>query len=176
MSRRMLAIVVAVAALVAAAVVVVPAGAKKVPAAPSKATLVARSGTKVAINKYIEDTSRWTPGSISIKSGGTLTLRSAGGAPHTFSIVKASQLPRTAKQVEQCKVCGQLAQAHGADPNSDAPPQKILVDTGTSGFDQPGDSVFFQKTTKVKITAKKGTTLLFMCAVHPWMQGKVVVR
>jgi hypothetical protein len=25
------------------------------------------------------------------------------------------------------------------------------------------------------VTAKAGTTLYFMCAVHPWMQGKVKV-
>jgi len=25
------------------------------------------------------------------------------------------------------------------------------------------------------VTAKPGTTLYFLCAVHPWMQGKIVV-
>ena len=25
------------------------------------------------------------------------------------------------------------------------------------------------------MTAKKGTTLYFMCAIHPWMQAKVIV-
>jgi hypothetical protein len=24
-----------------------------------------------------------------------------------------------------------------------------------------------------KVTAKKGSTLYFMCLIHPWMQGKV---
>jgi plastocyanin len=27
----------------------------------------------------------------------------------------------------------------------------------------------------IKVTAKPGTTLHFFCAVHPWMQGKIVV-
>jgi len=26
------------------------------------------------------------------------------------------------------------------------------------------------------VTAKPGTTLYFLCAVHPWMQGKIVVK
>ena len=26
------------------------------------------------------------------------------------------------------------------------------------------------------VTAKKGTTLYFMCAIHPWMQAKVQVK
>jgi plastocyanin len=32
------------------------------------------------------------------------------------------------------------------------------------------------KTNTVKVTAKPGTTLYFLCAVHPWMQGKIVVE
>jgi hypothetical protein len=27
----------------------------------------------------------------------------------------------------------------------------------------------------IKVTAPAGTTLYFMCAVHPWMQAKLVV-
>ena len=27
----------------------------------------------------------------------------------------------------------------------------------------------------LKVTAKKGTTLYFLCAIHPWMQAKVIV-
>jgi hypothetical protein len=28
----------------------------------------------------------------------------------------------------------------------------------------------------IKVTAKAGTSLYFMCGVHPWMQGKIVVK
>jgi hypothetical protein len=31
------------------------------------------------------------------------------------------------------------------------------------------------KTAKVVISAPAGTTLYFLCALHPWMQGKIVV-
>jgi hypothetical protein len=27
----------------------------------------------------------------------------------------------------------------------------------------------------VKVTAKKGTKLYFLCAIHPWMQAKIIV-
>jgi len=30
--------------------------------------------------------------------------------------------------------------------------------------------------TTVVISAPAGTTLYYMCAVHPWMQGKIVVK
>ena len=32
------------------------------------------------------------------------------------------------------------------------------------------------KQISIKVTAKPGTTLYFLCAVHPWMQGKIVVK
>ncbi len=168
----------AVAAVAIAAAVVVPAGAKShtSKAAPSKVTIVARSGTKYVINRYAQDTSRFTPGVITIKSGGTLTLKNRGGMPHTFSLVKASQLPKTTKQIDKCKVCNELAKAHQADPTSDAPPKIMEVNVGADGYDQPGDSVFFIKTQKLKITAKRGTTLHFICAIHPWMQGTIKVK
>jgi uncharacterized cupredoxin-like copper-binding protein len=115
---------------------------------------------------------------VTIKSGGTLTVKTKGGAPHSFSVVKATQLPKTTKQIEQCKVCEALAKAHEADPQSSAPPKKPVVDVGATGIDQAGDSVFLapNKSTKLKVTAKKGTTLYFMCALHPWMQGKLQVK
>jgi plastocyanin len=174
MSRR-IALIAALAALVAAALATVAIGAS----APKTATLTASSGTKVAINKYIQDTSHWAPGTVTIASGGTLTLKEKGGADHSFSIVKASDLPKTAKAVEACKVCQKLATAHGVDPNDQSkPPTNPVVNVGATGVDQPGDSVLMapKKTEKVKITAKAGTTLRFMCAVHPWMQGKITVK
>lgn len=169
MKRRI--VVLSVLATVAAAVPVALAAT-----AGNTATLTARSGSKVVINKSYSDTSRFSPGAVTIKSGGTLTVKNVGGAPHTISIVKRSQLPRTTKQVDQCKVCEDLAKAHEADPNSDAPPKKPIVDVGLPGLDQPGDSIFFMKTTKAKVSAKKGSNLYFVCAIHSWMQGKLQVK
>jgi hypothetical protein len=52
------------------------------------------------------------------------------------------------------------------------------VDVNKPGVDGPGDSYFIAPTAKkltFKVTAKKGTTLYFLCAIHPWMQAKVIV-
>jgi plastocyanin len=164
----------AFAAVVAVAVTAVSLGAT----ARSSATLTATTGSRYVINKYAQNTSHFSPGAVTIRSGGTLTVRSQAGSPHTFSIVKAAELPKTTKQIEQCKICQTLAKAHGASPNSDAAPAKPVVDVGATGIDRTGDSVFLQpsRRTKLKITAKKGRTLYFMCAIHPWMQGKLLVR
>jgi plastocyanin len=164
----------ALAAIVAVAATAVALGAS----AGSGARLTATGGSKFVINKYAQDTAHFAPGAVTIKSGGTLTVKTKGPAPHSFSVVKVTQLPKTTKQIEQCKVCEALGKAHGADPNSNAPPTKPVVDVGATGIDQAGDSVFLppNKSTKLKITAKKGKTLYFMCAIHPWMQGKIQVK
>ena len=147
--------------------------------APSSATVTARSGTKFKINAYAQDTSRWSPGTVTIASGGTLTIKPAGvPAPHSFSVVKGSQVPKTAAQIEGCKICETLGKKHGANPESDAPPKKPVLDVGVTGIDQPGDSIVLEpkKAVKVVVSAKPGTTLSFICAIHPWMQGKLAVK
>ena len=57
-----------------------------------------------------------------------------------------------------------------------------VVGTGTNTaphVDRPGDSAFIAPKQKaevtLKVTAKPGTTLYFMCAVHPWMSAKLKV-
>ena len=176
--------------LAALAVAAVAAGgvgtaiAKSAASAPLKATLTISGGSNYKINRYAQDTSRFDKDVVTIRSGGTLTIKNLmAEAPHTFSIVKKSQLPKTTRQIDACKECQAIATAHGVnpdDPNSE--PTKPLVDVGQAGFGEPGDSVVtFPKgapssTVKVKITAKKGSTLNFMCGVHGWMQGKVLVK
>jgi plastocyanin len=60
---------------------------------------------------------------------------------------------------------------------------KEVVEAGAAGFDTggdkttAGDSVYLPPQGKVtfKVTAKKGTTLNFICAVHPWMVATIKV-
>jgi plastocyanin len=120
-----------------------------------------------------------------VKSGATVTLRnkSAGGAPHSLSLLKKSALPKTAAAVLQCAACGPLLAAHQADPNTGEVKQPV-VNAGGDGFDTEGtkttagDSVYLPPKGKVtfKVTARKGTTLSYFCAVHPWMQGTITVK
>jgi hypothetical protein len=155
--------------------------------APKTATIKAVSTTKVKINRYVQDGLRWKHDNYSVRSGGTIKLvqLAADEGPHTFSVVKKKDLPKTAKQVFNCKVCNELSQAHGADPNSEGPPKYLYLENGKGqdtppNVNQPGDSAVFGfekgDTLKLKVTAKKGKTLRFICIIHPWMQATVHVK
>ena len=155
--------------------------------APSKATVNAVQKVQFKINRFVKDGLRWQKDVYQIKSGGTLTIvNKANDGPHTFSIVAKKDLPKTVKQINQCSVCQKIGEEFGiTDPNSDAPPAHNYTEDGVAqdapaNFDKPGDNVFVAPnpgaTATAKITAKKGTTLYFMCAIHPWMQAKVIVQ
>ena len=157
-------------------------------AAPSKVTIKQSQTIKFKANRYIQDGLRWNKDVYTVKSGGTLHVvnSEANEGPHTFTVVKPSDVPRTAAQINGCKICEKLGKAHGADPNSDAPPKFQYLENGTGqktppSVDRPGDSGVTGEGKKgesidLKVTAKAGTTLSFICLIHPWMQAKVNVR
>lgn len=182
MSRRTLArAAVPALGLAVALAAVVPATAQD---ASSKATLNVVGMAQFKANRYVMDGMRFGRDITVIKSAGTLTIVNKTDQPHSFSLVKKSQLARNMAQMEGCfgrGPCDELAAAHGAinpETGEQQDPTKPLVNVGKDGFDQPGDSVVFgpKSKTKLKITAKKGTQLYFLCAIHPWMQGKLDVK
>ena len=67
----------------------------------------------------------------------------------------------------------------GARPGNDQePPFNYVVNVGPPGLDQPGDSLLIDAehpVTRARVTAAPGTTLRFICVIHPWMQGKLKV-
>ena len=177
-SLRLPFALVGLTAVAAGAVVAGPATAQS---GKSTAKVIIRGGPVVVPGKEIRDTQRFTPLSSTIAPGGTLTVVNAARSkdPHTISFVKRSQLPKTAAGMEKCSgpsgACGKLFVAHEA--SEDGPPAKPVVDVGRTGIDQPGDSVVLMgRTTKLKISAARGTTLHYLCAIHPWMQGTIKVR
>lgn len=106
--------------------------------------------------------------------------------PHTFSLVTKSSLPKTSKQRKECftpgKICMGIAGWYGLKGEEE--PKKPLVKAGKEGWDtmgtvkKKGDSYFFGKkgeSFEQVVSAKAGTTLYFMCAVHAWMQGSIKV-
>jgi hypothetical protein len=108
--------------------------------------------------------------------------------PHTFSLVKQSKIPTTVKQEKKCfpaGICGVIAAWHGVTgPNT--PPSKNPAKAGKPGWDKmgssrrdKGDSWFTGNKPGASFTqvvsAKPGTTLTFMCAIHPFMHGKIKV-
>jgi hypothetical protein len=152
-------------------------------AAPKQNTITAVGGMKVKANAYVQDAQRWDADTYSVKSGATVTLRdkSTEGQPHTLSLIKA--LPKTPAQIMGCQACGPLMAGHEVDMMS-GNVGKPLIEAGATGFDTAGDkaaagdSIYLPAKGKVtfKVTAKKGTTLSFVCAVHPWMVGQIKVK
>ena len=154
---------------------------------PSKhAKIDAVQKVQFKVNRYVKDALRWQKDVYAVKAGGTLTITNkAHDGPHTFSVVNKKDLPRTVKQINNCQICQTIAQEHGADPNSEAPPTHLFVEDGVGqdtppSVDKPGDSAFIGPnpgdSVTLTVTAKKGATLYFMCAIHPWMQAKVQVK
>ena len=78
--------------------------------------------------------------------------------PHTFTVVARKDLPKTANQAFNCAICNKLAIAHGADPNSEAPPTFLFLENGVGQntppqLDRAGDSAFLppQKGASVRL-------------------------
>ncbi len=175
------------AAVVAGGVVVAGAVAGR-SASPNVTTIKAvTSLPKMVVNRYVQDGLRWNKDTYTVKSGGTLHIvnNAADEGPHTFTTVLAQDEPKNGLQMVKCKICETLAKAHGANPNSDAPPKYPFLENGVGqktppSVDRPGDSGVTGEGKKgesidLKVTAKPGTKLNFMCLIHPWMQAVVVV-
>jgi hypothetical protein len=177
------------AASVAAALVVVGAAlAGGQGSAAGVTTIKAVQGPqKFQINRFVQDSLRWDKDVYTVKSGGTLHIVNvaAGEGPHTFTVVAKKDAPQTLPALFQCKICDTLAKAHGADPNSNAPPKFPFLENGVGQqkpplVDRPGDSGVTGKGKKgesidLKVTAPAGTKLYFICLIHPWMQAEVDV-
>ena len=142
---------------------------------------------KIVVNRYIQDGLRWNKDVYTVKSGGTIHVVNvaADEGPHTFTVVLKKDAPRTGLQVVNCKICRVLGKAHGADPNSNAPPKFPYLENGVGqatppSVDKPGDSGITGKGKKgesidLTVTAPAGTKLYFMCLIHPWMQAELDV-
>jgi plastocyanin len=108
--------------------------------------------------------------------------------PHTFSLVTQASLPKTPKARKGCftpqHICLSVAKWHGFNPKT----EKISinpVEAGPEGWSTlgsttaKGDSWFTGEkksgtSLTQQVTAEPGT-IYFLCAIHPWMQGKTTV-
>jgi hypothetical protein len=141
----------------------------------------------LVVNRYIQDNLRWDKDLYKVPSGGTIHVvnLAADEGPHTFTIVLKKDAPRNGLQAVNCKICNALAKAHGADPNSNAPPKFQYLENGVGqntppDIDRPGDSGVTGKGKKgesinLPVTAPAGTKLWMMCLIHPWMQAEIDV-
>ena len=127
----------------------------------------------------------------SIYSGEELTVVNTTNAhkvgPHTFSLVTQSSIPKTAKERQVCftpkHICKAIASWHGVKGNG--PVHKNPAKAGEPGWDtlgsvtEKGDSWFTgtkpEASFTQKVSAAGGTTIYFVCAIHPWMHGSIEV-
>ena len=156
--------------------------------APTRTTIKAVAKNKFKPNRYVQDGLRWNRDVYKVRSGGTLHIvnLAADEGPHTFTVVRKKDWPRTIGALFNCKICNKLGAAHGADPNSEAPPKFQYLENGVGqntppNVDRPGDSGVTGSGKKgesidLKVTAPKGKKLYFMCLIHPWMQAVVDVK
>jgi plastocyanin len=152
--------------------------------APAKAKIVIKGEETFKPNAVITNTFRFAPGTVTVRSGATVTMTNNTGEAHSLSIVKASQVPRGITQLHNCSACEAILKAHGINlegPPQNGPPPHLVVNAGAAGFDTPGDSVVIGPKGRggpvtFKITARPGTTLHFVCAFHAWMQGRFLVK
>jgi plastocyanin len=147
--------------------------------AAKKNTITVKGANSYKINRFAKSALRFGPDVLTVKSGTKVTVKNPSVEPHTISVVKKSQLPKTAKQIDGCfeGICGQLAGAHQF-PESDGPPAQPVVNVGAEGFDQPGDSIYFdpKATVSFDVTGAKGKTLYYFCGFHPWMQAQIKIN
>jgi hypothetical protein len=111
--------------------------------------------------------------------------------PHTFSLVEKGTLPKSKPALNSCftpkHICMSIAKWHGFNPKTEkisinpveAGPKGWSTEGNNSG--KKGDSWFTGESKKgthfsEEVTAKAGTTLYFICAIHPWMQGSIKVQ
>jgi hypothetical protein len=110
--------------------------------------------------------------------------------PHTFALIDPSLFPKTAKERKTCfpgGTCGTIAKWLGVkgphDPVSINPSKAGKPGWSTEGTkSKTGDAWFTGSkpgrsfTQRVDVDTSEGaTTIHFMCAIHPWMQGEIIV-
>jgi plastocyanin len=126
-------------------------------------------------------TFRWDPGTITVSSGSSLTfVHGTAPDPHTVTLATKAQLPHSFNG--PCVPC-KIASGHVKNPNGPPGPGNIkayILNKGQPGLDTVGDSIALapkgpHSRATIVVSAPAGTVLYFVCAIHPWMQGKIVV-
>jgi plastocyanin len=136
--------------------------------------------------QFIKNNFRFQPKNISVTSGSVVRWvdnDEDADDPHTVTIADQADLPSTIEELDACfapgGLCIETIAAH--DPGLDEePPFNLVVNTGGPGLDARGDSLLFggpfDQSVEAQVTAPAGSTLYYLCVIHPWMQGSIKVR
>jgi plastocyanin len=126
-------------------------------------------------NELIESDFRFAPGMIRVRSGGEVRWRNATDDEHTVTIVAEEDVPEDFDEVFECRDPGGVCRAALDGHFSSDPPVPVL-NAGAPGLDTPGDSLLVEDDpVGAIVSAPAGSVLNYICAVHPWMQGTIVV-
>ncbi len=133
---------------------------------------VKAEGTEIFLrNSLIQATFHWSADSVSVKSGKPIQFVSVtkGEEPHTITVVNRDELPSTIDEVFNCGVCNKSLKLLDGHPFYDP--------DGDGGLNKRLDTWFLpaHQSISVKVTAPPGTTLYYLCAIHPWMQARIKV-
>jgi hypothetical protein len=154
--------------------------------APSKAGATVIKMEKQGKDLFFSYPKTVEPGAV-LKIKNLTDPRKVG--PHTFSLVKRSDIPKKKNQIKACEkklkgICGAIVRWHKVDLDTGEIGENP-VEVGKKGWDlqgslkHKGDSWVAERENqsfKRKVTAPEGKTLHFICAVHPFMQGKIRVE
>lgn len=158
-------------------------------------TVETRGDTGFIANKMVFSTLAFHPGAIEVNQGDTVAFVFADEdvEPHTATVVSQEDMPDTVEEVFNCEPCNAVLEAHfsGTEPEEGAPQPPSdhhglqqpsdgivpVINQGEQGLDAAGDSLLFfpGETIEAAISAPPGTTLYYVCAIHPWMQGAIEV-
>ena len=130
-------------------------------------------------NQFIIDTVRFSPGPLRVRSGERVTWidRDRVPEPHTVTVATRQNIPNTLQELFRCQVC-ELATGHLEDPqNPESDVRTLVLNAGAPGLDRQGDSLFLVPGGRIsaRISAPAGSTVRYLCAIHPWMQGSLRV-
>jgi plastocyanin len=178
MRRRILLPIIAVFALTLGTVSAGAAGSGADPAAPERTTpenrVLILGADSFEANVLIQSTFRFSPDRIYVTSGERLRFvdEDEGQDPHTITVVPRSQLPAAFTDLFACGLCNEALDAHFGTT-----PPTTKVNQGRSGLSDPGDSLLLLPDDAVgaAVHAPAGTALSYLCAIHPWMQGRIIV-
>jgi plastocyanin len=168
-------------ALVVGALVVASLTAAGIAMANHTGVIRAEGTAYFEANALFGSTFRFEPDIIHVRRGDAVTLRDSDEAspPHTLTIVRRSELPTNPAEATPslagCEICQRTVDRHFRTD----PPDRVLEDDRDRefGLDGRGDSIliFDGESINRRVTAPRGSRLFFLCAIHPWMQGRIDV-
>jgi plastocyanin len=147
------------------------------------ATVDILGGVTIVAEESLTVDFRFAPVEVTVATGEKVRWENNADLPepHTVTLVKQSKLPQDLASLEACygpgEPCSRALNKHG--PRRD---RKIVVEDEKDneiGLDEPRDSRYIEgalgSALTARISAPAGTTLYYLCAIHPWMQGRIGV-